>query len=470
MSEENKKKLKPQYIILIISLVILLLIYLCGVFRYRDSFFPGTFIDGKDYSGIKVQAADERRYAEDQSYTLSIKGRDGLAEIISAKEIGLKTSYSESMPELKKKQNAFLWPSSLFSDSSINLIKTVSYDQAMLDKRVAAIETFKNAKEPEDAHIGDYVEGSGAYSIVSENEGSAVDWERLIEALDTSIKNGIRDLDIDRAGCYKTPLVRSTDEGLLKELEKVNKYKDVVINYKYAEAVITIDFDEIHALIDASSNTVSVDAAKAAAFIDSFAEAHDTRGVSENFTTVSGDTILLPKGKNYGWEIDREAETAALIADIEKGGVTTREPFFSCTAWAGGEDDIGDDYVEVNMTKQKVYLINDGKVVFESDCVTGLMNKERATPEGIYGITYKRRNATLRGPGYESHVKYWMPFNRGVGLHDALWRGRFGGTIYIRNGSHGCVNLPLKSAETIYNSVEKGFPVICYFEPEKEEE
>ena len=49
-------------------------------------------------------------------------------------------------------------------------------------------------------------------------------------------------------------------------------------------------------------------------------------------------------------------------------------------------------------------------------------------------------------------------------MHDAdTWRyGVYGGNIYTYNGSHGCVNLPYSAAETIYNNIEAGIPVICY--------
>lgn len=55
-----------------------------------------------------------------------------------------------------------------------------------------------------------------------------------------------------------------------------------------------------------------------------------------------------------------------------------------------------------------------------------------------------------------------MPFNGNVGMHDASWRSSFGADIYLRNGSHGCVNLPSKKAEVIYGYVEQGEPVIVY--------
>ncbi|MBQ3773496.1 MAG: L,D-transpeptidase, partial [Pseudobutyrivibrio sp.] len=71
---------------------------------------------------------------------------------------------------------------------------------------------------------------------------------------------------------------------------------------------------------------------------------------------------------------------------------------------------------------------------------------------------------------YESHVHFWMPFNMGEGLHDATWRNKFGGDIYKRSGSHGCVNLPLSAAEKIYDIVEAGWPVIVFYTGDTEEQ
>ena len=63
---------------------------------------------------------------------------------------------------------------------------------------------------------------------------------------------------------------------------------------------------------------------------------------------------------------------------------------------------------------------------------------------------------------YESHVDYWMPFNGGIGFHDATWRSKFGGTIFQTSGSHGCINLPPEKASVLYDLIYKGMPVLCY--------
>jgi hypothetical protein len=104
----------------------------------------------------------------------------------------------------------------------------------------------------------------------------------------------------------------------------------------------------------------------------------------------------------------------------------------------------------------------DGVLVVESDFVSGNLSKGYYTPTGAYGLTYKERNATLNGENYSTPVSYWMPFAGNVGMHDATWRGSFGGSIYKRNGSHGCVNLPYSAAKTIYENITSNFPVLVY--------
>ena len=47
-------------------------------------------------------------------------------------------------------------------------------------------------------------------------------------------------------------------------------------------------------------------------------------------------------------------------------------------------------------------------------------------------------------------------------MHDASWRSSFGGSIYKRSGSHGCVNLPASAAKTIFENIEAGYPVLVY--------
>ena len=126
----------------------------------------------------------------------------------------------------------------------------------------------------------------------------------------------------------------------------------------------------------------------------------------------------------------------------------------------GGSRDIGNTYVEVNLTAQHLYFYKDGQLMLESDIVSG---KNDGTPTGTYSFTYKERYATLNGENYSSPVSFWMPFSGNVGLHDATWRTQFGGSLYKSGGSHGCVNLPIRVAKTIYENIDaESAAVIVY--------
>ena len=140
-----------------------------------------------------------------------------------------------------------------------------------------------------------------------------------------------------------------------------------------------------------------------------------------------------------------------------------REPEYTYRGYQKGQDDMGDSYVEINLSAQHLYLWMDGEVILETDFVSGNMSNGNATPPGLFGLTYKQKDAVLRGANYTTPVKYWMPFNGNVGMHDASWRKSFGGDIYLENGSHGCINLPVKMAEEIYGYMEKRFPIVCYY-------
>ena len=56
-----------------------------------------------------------------------------------------------------------------------------------------------------------------------------------------------------------------------------------------------------------------------------------------------------------------------------------------------------------------------------------------------------------------------MPFvGNSIGLHDASWRGSFGGSIYQSNGSHGCVNLPPDKAAELCSLIDRGTVVAVH--------
>ena len=141
------------------------------------------------------------------------------------------------------------------------------------------------------------------------------------------------------------------------------------------------------------------------------------------------------------------------------------------TANARGVNDIGSTYIEVDLSAQHMYYYQNGSVIFESDIVSGDMTySDRQTPPGIFTLYYKKSPDVLRGSKlpngqyeYEQPVTYWMPFNGGIGFHDAAWQPYFGGTRYYGGGSHGCINLPPSNAAILYNIIDYGVPIVCFY-------
>ena len=116
-------------------------------------------------------------------------------------------------------------------------------------------------------------------------------------------------------------------------------------------------------------------------------------------------------------------------------------------------------FVVVDISAQTLTLYDGNKIILETPVVTGDKDKYD-TPTGKFEIRKKDTDTYLVGPGYRTHVDYWMPFNGGIGLHDADWRSKFGGNIYVNNGSHGCVNIPPKYADDVFENVKKGTKVL----------
>lgn len=256
---------------------------------------------------------------------------------------------------------------------------------------------------------------------------------------------------------------RSAKPVPLTPMEQAQKdLAGVTITYQFGDQSEVLDNDRILSwLKEQEDGNVAIDEQQAKAFVKELAEKYDTAYTTRTFHTTGGRDIQIAQG-DYGWRIDKEAETKHLLELLATKQSAVCEPIYAQTAAVHAKNDWGTTYVEVSLTDQYLWLYKDGHCILESYFVSGNPTRGHATPKGIYGLTYKTRDATLSGEGYDSKVKYWMPFNRNVGLHDAPWRKTFGGQIYRNNGSHGCINLPPANAAKIYENVDKNTPVIVY--------
>ena len=167
------------------------------------------------------------------------------------------------------------------------------------------------------------------------------------------------------------------------------------------------------------------------------------------------NTTKLTNGKTYYFRIlpiYQSGSTRITGTSLKKSSTITASAYGKST---------GSTYIEICIAQQHMWVYKNGTQIASTDVVTGNAG-DCDTPKGYYDIDYKAYDTYLYGPGYASHVYYWMPFYGGYGIHDSAWRSSYGGSIYRGNGSHGCVNTPYGAMSKIYNNISSGTPVIIY--------
>ena len=467
MAEKKSKKGKYNKTtktilgVLIGCAALLVIAYGIGVFYYSGHFLSGTEINGVDCSGKTVAQAEKSIESQIASYQLMLKERDDKSETISASQINMQYISDGGVQELKDQQNPFLWFLSFVRHQNYTMSANISYDEEALSTAVGSLECFKdeNVVQPTDAHLEVQ---DGQYVIVEETQGNALDKDKVTEAVKKAIDGGETLLDLDQAGCYIEPSVLSTDENLAKQRDEGNKLLTVTVTIDFSDRQEVINGDVMKDwLTTDEEGNVDLDQAKVREYVQQLQYKYDTFGSSREFKTSSGQTITV-SGGDYGWLIAPNDTTAKIIEAIKSGQSQTIEPEYTYTGYCRDTNDIGNTYVEISLDQQHMWFYKDGQLIVSTDVVTGCHNKGWDTHTGVYAIMYKERDATLVGEGYNSAVSYWMPFYANVGIHDASWRSSFGGSIYINNGSHGCVNTPTDNAAAIYNNIEKGVPVVVY--------
>lgn len=462
------QKGSKKYICILLALlgslaVVILACYGAGIYHYRDRFLPGTVIDRIDVSGMTLEELETQL----EGYFLRVLERqsDGtiLEEDIEGEDIGLSYLSREPLEEILQSQNKWIW--FLPQAAEHRTEELVSYDEEALAGRVRELRGFKEDfyAAPADAYISEYTPGVG-FEMIPEEQGNQLNYQKTLDAVCGAVSGLEEQANLEEAGCYEVPEVTAEDERLVQTFQKLQSYAGISITYHFGENQEVLNGDIITSWLHVSGIDVSVDREQVKAYVNGLRKKYDTIFHSRTFHTSYGTDLSINEG-DYGWWMDCEKETEELAAMLERGESGERTPVYYQTAAEYGMPDYGNSYVEINLTAQHLFLYKNGNLVLESDFVSGNPSRGNGTPAGIYSVTYKERDATLKGENYRTPVSYWMPFNGNVGMHDASWRSSFGGTIYKTNGSHGCINLPYPAAQQIYEEIEKGWPVICYYLP-----
>lgn len=466
---------KKPVLICGIVVLILLIVYLAGMLFYNDKFLNGTMINGSDVGGMTLQKANDQLSKKVNGQSLKLIFNDGQSEVLQSAQLGVSYNKDNSLNQLMKNQNKWAWFIGFFKNEKNILTDLIQISDENLTNGIASMEHAKEENQiaPTDAYI-QYKDGS--FSIIEETLGSKFNTEELVKNIKVALSEGKQQLDVTKANGYVKPQVYKDDQDLNNQLKAANEYCLSAITYTTPKGKeIALDGSTLITWLskqDDGSYTKdeSVFKEKLTAFVKELASQYNSIGATRTFTGKDGQSHTV-SGGTYGFRVSTDSEVSALLKMInENKSENNRIPEHTGQLPSGENGGLGTTYLEINITKQHLWFVKDGSVVLESDFVSGKeSDPTRLTPSGTYYIYNKERNRVLRGTKqpngkyeYESPVSYWMPFNKGIGLHDASWRSTFGRDIYINSGSHGCINLPTGFAGSLYSQIYVNLPVVVY--------
>ena len=478
IKEEDLKEssfIKKNYKkILLITSGILLSIYIGGFFYFNGKFLSQTTINGIDVSSLSIAQVHDKLTDQINNNILVLTFIDNQKETIEKGESGISYNKDNHIQDLYDNQNHWLWFMSFFQKSSLKLENMIHVDDTLLTKTLNNLNHLQPEAQIalEDAKV---IYKDNGFSIIKEKNGSTINKDNLKQSIQKAYMSGKNEINVLEENGYVLPKITEESQSLKSLLENANKYANASLTYETISGNVTLDGNDIMQWLscDDEGNYYKDDKVfeqKATEFVKTLKSKINNIGTTRTFTLANNRKVTV-SGGNYGLKLKEKDEVKGLLKDINESKKGIRKPSTSGVQASLSNNGLGNTFVEVDLSQQKVYLVKNGKVTLSSSCVTGkYTDLDRRTPAGTYYLYGKQRNRVLRGTRlpdgswpYESPVSYWMPFNRGIGLHDADWRNQFGGNIYYNNGSHGCINLPVSFAGQLYNSIYVNIPVVCHY-------
>ena len=319
------------------------------------------------------------------------------------------------------------------------------------------------SSSPKNASIR-YDQKEKQFVAVPERNGVHADVSAVPENLEAAVSAMQTSAHVKVTTTPTAPSIKADGPKIQAALAEANSWLTLSLSYVFeapgvTKGTETLTAEQLASFVDVSSLPIKPNRRAILDYISEVSPRYGGTPTKGNFVTTYGYT-LNQKVDFYGASPDEEALCQDIMNCLtNKVSGTRNAPYlsdeFSKKPYRG-------NYVEVDLTSQMVWLYRSGKVITSGPVVSGNVSAGNRTPTGIYAIQDLDTNCWLVGADYRQNVSYWIGYNGAIGLHDASWRGSFGGQIYQYNGSHGCVNLPTSVAASIYSNSYVGMRVIVY--------
>ena len=461
----------------------------------KDTWYDGTNIDGVDVSGYSVSET-AALLPNGSSYSLDIIGKDGGRARIQSSDIDYKiTANRDSLENVFLEQHAqIVFPN---AKHQLSVAYDTDYDAQKLWQEVKNCELVKGSGtyrivSPASAQVV-YSEDANTVVVQEEVYGNKIKAKELYAAVEEAVRGDVDELDISDESAYPNlyiqPKIKKGDSVIQEELEAYQNFITRYITWDLQMGdSVTMAPKDIYAICSYSDGEITYDDQGLRDWVEAFCLKYKTTDKDRVITNHLGEKVTVPAG-DYGWWLDYDftvqqardalsqnissANVEAYVAEpseANKKGITiSLDGEYETTAfrkdYENYEDWDPDNFVEVCLAEQMVYVHQNGEVVFSCETISGRPVPGRETRKGVYFIKEQQPATVLVGDNYRTPVTYWVRITwTGTGFHAAPWQawGAWSPTYYQRRGSHGCLNLSTQNAEKIYELTKYKEAVFIY--------
>lgn len=457
--------LKKKLTIAGLSVLGLAAAYLGGIGYYSDRFTPNTEYKSVDISNLTLEEANEHiaKVISDQEFKLVENGEE--VATVSIADLDPSFDTQSELEQVYYSQNPNNWIASMVSNTVSAQNEEAEVIEIDTEAVAAEINEQGDREAATDASIA-YSEEDGYYAVEGE-AGTEIDPELLEDAIVDQITTGEETVEIEEA--YDQPEITVESEEIQETLEQIDSVINTDLTIEIAGDTIELDPEQIEDWLHFdNNNNMILDSEGVSAYLSEINEEYSTFGKTRSFDSTLQGKVDVPPGI-LGWGIDIEQATTDLSAAILSGESGTHQlATYSSGGNAGSEDEIGDSYVEIDLTNQMMFLYHEGELIVSTEMVSG--QPEAETVPGANAVNEMLTDTNLVGYNqfsdveYSTPVSYWIRFDdQAQGIHDAPWQGTFGGNTWQYAGSLGCINTPIGAAATIYEYVDIGTPVMVFY-------
>ncbi|MGL6009365.1 MAG: L,D-transpeptidase [Culicoidibacterales bacterium] len=444
--------------IMIISIMCgLAMIYGAGVWYFQTHFLPGQIIQNIEVGLQEQTAAIAAIDAEIANQKVTIEAVDSQVEA-TLDQLGVQIQSQTLVEQTFEQQNAWLWPIQILEVEATETQEYQVETEKLTEALFALGITNPEGKIPT-SNAGITKTETG-FTLNDEVSGTLLNAEKASELVQAALIHGETTISVVEAqeqptlsGAELEPII--DEANAMIQAQQTLTIREEKLVFEPSQLINWVGINEM--------NEIYVDDEAIWSYIESLVSDYTVMGSASTLNAAT----MQQNGGMSGSTIEVNQTTAALVNAIRSGATQTVSASMQTISSPTQIQGVGNTYVQISLTDQNLWYYQDGKMIIDQAVVTGDDTQGWGTITGVYSIQAKERNAVLEGYSYgwdySVPVDYWMPIHSdGTGIHDASWHSTFGGSVYLGNGSHGCINLPPAVAEQLFNAVSVGTPVVIY--------